>query len=67
MNSAGLEAEIKIPVADLDAVREALARSSAIVVHPRAGRSICYSTTTMAVCRVPGPSCDSGIMALAIS
>lgn len=36
MNSAGLEAEIKIPVADLDAVREALARSSAIVVHPRA-------------------------------
>ena len=36
MNCAGLEAEIKIPVADLDAVREALARASAIAVHPRA-------------------------------
>jgi len=36
MSSAGLEAEIKIPVANFDAIREALAEARAIAVHPRA-------------------------------
>ena len=36
MSSAGVETEIKIPVGDLDVVREALARERATAVHPRA-------------------------------
>jgi len=36
MSSAGVETEIKIPAVDLDAVRKALTRERAIVVHPRA-------------------------------
>ena len=36
MNSSGIEAEIKIPVVDLDSVREALARVNATAEHPRA-------------------------------
>ena len=36
MNSSGIEAEIKIPVADIETVREALVEVGATTVHPMA-------------------------------
>jgi adenylate cyclase class 2 len=39
MSSAGVETEIKIPAADLDAVRKALTRERATATHPR-GREV---------------------------